>query len=397
MVGAAFVAYLLVGRLSPPSTERQLKRGRVSVHGIERAPEERVNWKSSIPFFLVHAVVLLTFVTGIDKTAVILFAALYWGRMFFITGGYHRYFSHRTYKLGRGMQFVMAFGGGTAIQKGALWWAGHHRNHHRYSDTDLDLHSPQKGFWWSHVGWILCDKNNEFDADGIRDFAKYPELRWLTRHDYFAPFLLGVATYLIGGWSGLIFGFFGSTVLLWHSTFLVNSLAHVMGRRRYATTDTSRNSVIIALLTMGEGWHNNHHYYQASCRQGFFWWEIDPTYYILKGLSFVGLVKDLKAPPARVKTAARVRDGSFDHGMFKAHWAKATAAIANVRSFHKPEELDDDTAVTDLELATRREQLEELIAANQAALAEHVANAMAHAEELGRLSRRQDRQIGVTD
>ena len=183
-------------------------------------------------------------------------------------------------------------------------------------------------------------------------------------------------------------------MLLWHSTFFVNSLAHVMGRRRYATTDTSRNSVLIAILTMGEGWHNNHHYYQASCRQGFFWWEIDPTYYVLKGLSFVGLVKDLKEPPARVKTAARVRDGSFDHGMFRAHWAKATAALGKVR----PSEAGLDTLdVTDPELATRRDQLEELIASNREALQEHIANALAHAEELGRLSRRHDRQTAVTD
>ena len=382
----------------------------MTAHGLERSPEERVNWKSSIPFFLVHALVLLTFWTGITPTAAVLFLVLFWGRMFFITGAYHRYFSHRTYKMGRVMQFLMAFGGGTAAQKGALWWASHHRNHHRYSDTDRDLHSPLKGFWWSHVGWILCDKNNDWNPDDIRDFAKYPELRFLTKHDWIPPWIVGVASYMIGGWSGLIFGFFGSTVLLWHATFLVNSLAHVMGRRRYATTDTSRNSALIALATMGEGWHNNHHYYQASCRQGFFWWEFDPTYYILKGLSFVGLVRDIKAPPARVKTTARIRDGSFDHGMFKAHWARATAALANVRS-HSSEVAPAEMATTrtgaalagesdaeiDSDASTRREQLDELIASNRAALQEHVANALAHAEELGRLSRRQERQAAVNN
>ena len=382
----------------------------MTVHGLERSPEERVNWKSSFPFFLVHALVLLTFWTGITPTAAVLFLVLFWGRMFFITGAYHRYFSHRTYKMGRVMQFLMAFGGGTAAQKGALWWASHHRNHHRYSDTDRDVHSPLKGFWWSHVGWILCDKNNDWNPDDIRDFAKYPELRFLTKHDWIPPWIVGVASYMIGGWSGLIFGFFGSTVLLWHATFLVNSLAHVMGRRRYATTDTSRNSALIALATMGEGWHNNHHYYQASCRQGFFWWEFDPTYYILKGLSFVGLVRDIKAPPARVKTTARIRDGSFDHGMFKAHWARATAALANVRS-HSSEVAPAEMAMAptgaavageseteiDNDASTRREQLDDLIASNRAALQEHVANALAHAEELGRLSRRQERQAALNN
>ena len=368
------------------------------LHGIERAPEERVNWKTSFPFFLVHVLALVgTLVTGITMTAFVLFLVMFWGRMFFITAGYHRYFSHRSYKLGRGMQLVMAFGGGMAAQKGALWWASHHRNHHRYSDTELDLHSPQKGFWWSHVGWILCDKNNAWDEDGIRDFAKFPELRFLTKHDWIPPWTAGVAAYLIGGWSGLVFGFLGSTVLLWHSTFFINSLAHVMGRRRYATTDTSRNSALLAVLTMGEGWHNNHHYYQASCRQGFYWWEWDPSYYVLKGLSFVGLAKDIKEPPARVKTAARVRDGQFDMGMFKAYWGKAGAALHNVRLHRHSDDEVAELSASDPELATRRQELEELIARNRAALAEHVAHAMAAAEELGRLTRRQDRQAGTID
>ncbi|MEZ5139786.1 MAG: acyl-CoA desaturase [Acidimicrobiales bacterium] len=369
----------------------------MNLHGIERAPDERVNWKTSFPFLLIHALVLLSFVTGVTPTAIAIFLVLFWGRMFFITAGYHRYFSHRSYKLGRGMQFVMAFGGGMAAQKGALWWASHHRNHHRYSDTELDLHSPQKGFWWSHVGWILCDKNNAWDEDGIRDFAKFPELRFLTKHDWIPPWTAGVAAYLIGGWSGLVFGFLGSTVLLWHSTFFINSLAHVMGRRRYATTDTSRNSALLAVLTMGEGWHNNHHYYQASCRQGFYWWEWDPSYYVIRVLGFVGLAKEIKEPPLRVKTAARVRDGQFDMGMFKNYWAKAGAALHNVRLHHRS---DDEVAAlvdTDPELATRRQELEELIARNRAALAEHVAHAMAAAEELGRLTRRQERQAGVVD
>ncbi len=367
-------------------------------HGIERAPDERINWRTSMGFFLIHALVLLTFFTGITTRAVVIFLVLYWGRMFFITAGYHRYFSHRSYKLGRAMQFVMAFGGGSAAQKGALWWASHHRNHHRYSDTELDLHSPQKGFWWSHVGWILCDKNNDWNEDDIRDFAKFPELRFLTKHDWIPPWTVAIASGLIGGWSGLVFGFFGSTVLLWHSTFFVNSLAHVMGRRRYATTDTSRNSALIAFLTLGEGWHNNHHYYQSSTRQGFFWWEVDITYYVLRGLSVVGLVKDIKEPPARVRTAARVRDGSFDTGMFRAHWAKAGAALANVRSHAgRGAEVEEALLAADPEVHTRREQLEELIAANRAALQEHIATALAHAEELGRLSRRQDRQQAVVD
>jgi stearoyl-CoA desaturase (delta-9 desaturase) len=225
---------------------------------------------------------------------------MFFGRAFFVTAGYHRYFSHKSYKLNRFWQFVWAFMAEATAQKGVLWWASNHRHHHRYSDTDQDLHSPRKGFWWSHVGWILADKYKATNYDGIKDFAKFPELRFLNKHDWIAPWTFGVVAFLVGGWPGLVVGFFWSTVLLWHSTFLVNSAAHVFGRRRYETDDTSRNSLFIALLTGGEGWHNNHHHYQASARQGFFWWEVDPTYYVLKAMSWVGIVKDMKSPPARV-------------------------------------------------------------------------------------------------
>jgi stearoyl-CoA desaturase (delta-9 desaturase) len=272
----------------------------VTPTSISRAADERVNWAHSIPFFLVHVLCLAVVFTGITRTALILFVLMFFGRAFFVTAAYHRYFSHKSYKLNRFWQFVFAFMAQASAQKGVLWWASNHRVHHRYSDTDRDLHSPLKGFWWSHVGWILADKYKPTDLDGIKDFARFPELRILNKHDWIAPWTFGVAAYLIGGWSGLVVGFFWSTVLLWHTTFLVNSASHVFGRRRYETDDTSRNSFLIALVTGGEGWHNNHHHYQASCRQGFFWWELDPTWYGLKVLSWIGIVRDLKVPPERV-------------------------------------------------------------------------------------------------
>ena len=364
----------------------------------EPVPVDRVNRITSIPFWLLHLLPLLAIFTGVSVRAVVLCVVLYYGRMFFITAGYHRYFGHRSYRLNRFWQFVMAFGGTTAAQKGPLWWAAHHRDHHRYSDSELDVHSPtQRGFFWSHVGWILCDKYAATEYDRIRDFAKYPELVFLNKKDWIGPWALGIASYLIAGWSGLLIGFFLSTVLLWHATFTVNSLAHVMGRRRYATEDTSRNSALIAVLTMGEGWHNNHHYYQSSARQGFFWWEWDPSYYILVMLSWLGLVKDLKKPPVRVKAAARIRDGSFDMGMFKAHWAKAGQALHNVRSHLPSRDTGAPEPDLDPEVAGRREQLEELIRANRAALQQHVQSTLDSAEELARLSRRHDRQVGVAD
>ena len=261
----------------------------------------RVPLIRAIPFFAVHLVAIAAFFTPFHWKYVALSLAMYYIGMFFVTAGYHRYFSHRSFKTSRVFQFVLAFMAQSSAQKGVLWWAAHHRAHHQYSDTDKDLHSPTlDGFWWSHVGWILSDVNNMTDIARIRDFAKFPELRFLNKHFLVPPVTLAVAMFLIGGWPALLWGFFISTILLWHGTFCVNSLTHVFGRQRYKTTDTSRNSFLVALITMGEGWHNNHHHYMASTRQGFFWWEFDPTYYILKVMSWFRLVWDLRQPPSEL-------------------------------------------------------------------------------------------------
>jgi len=365
-----------------------------------RGPDERVNKATSIPFVLLHLLPLLAIFTGVSVRAVVLCVVLYYGRMFFITAGYHRYFAHRSYRLNRFWQFVMAFGGTTAAQKGPLWWAAHHRDHHRFSDSAQDIHSPtQKGFFWSHVGWILCDKYAATDYDRIRDFSKYPELVFLNKRDWIGPWALGIACFLIGGWSGLLIGFFLSTVLLWHATFTVNSLAHVMGRRRYATEDTSRNSALIAVLTMGEGWHNNHHYYQASARQGFFWWEFDPSYYVLKVGSWLGVVKHLRTPPERVRAANRVSQGTFDVGMFKAYWGKASRAV---NRSHVAQVVHDGRASAGEALASTRDAAAQTVAERRQALADRkdalesfVHSSLESAEELARLSRLGQRDLGV--
>ena len=270
------------------------------------ASDETVNWRSSIPFLGLHLVPLAAIWTGVTAGDLWLCAALYAVRMFFVTAGYHRYFAHRSYKTSRGLQFVMALGGATAAQKGPLWWAGNHRRHHQFADTERDPHSPRRGFWWSHIGWILCDKYSATDTDAIRDFARYPELRWLDRHDWVAPWALAVACFLAGGWSALVVGFFLSTILLWHATFTVNSLAHLIGRRRFDTPDTSRNSWVVALVTGGEGWHNNHHHYQSCARQGFRWWEVDMSYYAIRALAAVGVVWDVREPTERALAAKRI-------------------------------------------------------------------------------------------
>jgi stearoyl-CoA desaturase (delta-9 desaturase) len=228
----------------------------------------------------------------------------YYVRMFGVTGVHHRYFSHRTYKTSRWFQFVLAFLAETSTQKGVLWWGAHHRDHHKHSDDPEDVHSPvQKGFWWSHVGWIMVRRYTPTNLHRIADFAKYPELVWLNKYYLVPPIALGVAMFLIGGWPLLLWGYFISTVVLWHGTFTINSLAHLWGSKRYVNTDDSRNNFWLAMITLGEGWHNNHHYYQSSTNQGFFWWEIDITYYILKAMSAVGLVWDLRTPPKHVRDA----------------------------------------------------------------------------------------------
>jgi stearoyl-CoA desaturase (delta-9 desaturase) len=245
--------------------------------------------------------------------------AMFWIRMFAVTGVYHRYFSHRTYKTSRWFQFVLAVLGNAAAQKGPLWWAAHHRHHHKYSDTDQDVHSPTKqGLFYSHVGWIFDRKNAPTKTALVPDLAKFPELRFLDRFDVLVPILLGCALFGLGvllenvrpelgtnGMQMLTWGFFVSTVVLAHSTFTINSLSHVFGKQRFQTEDTSRNNLYLAFLTLGEGWHNNHHHYATTVRQGFYWWEIDITYYGLWILSKLGLIWNLKPVPEKVLEMGR--------------------------------------------------------------------------------------------
>lgn len=256
----------------------------------------------SWPFWAVHLVAVVGIIySGWSWTGLFLAVALYYARMFFVTAAYHRYFSHRSFKTSRLFQFILALGGSTTLQKGVLWWAAHHRHHHRASDQDDDVHSPRVGgVFWSHVGWILVEDHQSTRWNNIRDMAKYPELRWLNRNHLLPPIAMALILQLGFGWHALLWGFFVSSVLLWHGTFTINSLSHIVGRRRYETTDDSRNNWVLALVTMGEGWHNNHHYHQGSANQGFFWWEVDMSYMILKGLSFFGIVWDLRKPPQHI-------------------------------------------------------------------------------------------------
>lgn len=274
---------------------------------------ERVRWLHSIPFFTAHAVAVATpFLTPFTWRLGILALASYAVRMFRLTAGYHRYFSHRAYRTSRAFQLFLAVLGSAATQKGPLWWAGHHRNHHRNSDGPDDVHSPaRRGFYWSHIGWILCGRYEATPLARVKDLARFPELRWLDRFYVAVPAAYGAALLALGGWPALLWGYFVSTVLLWHGTFFINSLAHVFGRQRYDTGDTSRNSFLLALITLGEGWHNNHHFYPSTANQGWHWWEVDASYYVLRLLARVGLVRELRTPPASIRDSHRVPAGAI--------------------------------------------------------------------------------------
>ncbi|MFC3714559.1 acyl-CoA desaturase [Luteimonas soli] len=283
------------------------------------ASADRIDWLRASPFVAMHLACIGVLWVGVSPVALAVAAGLYAIRMFALTAFYHRYFSHRTFKTSRVVQFVFAVIGASCVQRGPLWWAAHHRSHHRHADTSLDPHSPTlRGFLWSHAGWFLTPRGFRTDWSRIPDLARYPELRWLDRYDTLVPVALACALYGLGallqqvapqlGTSGgqmLVWGFFVSTVVLFHATVTINSLAHRFGRRRFDTDDDSRNNLWLALITFGEGWHNNHHFFPGTARQGFRWWEIDLTWYALKAMAALGLVHGLKPIPAWVAARAR--------------------------------------------------------------------------------------------
>jgi stearoyl-CoA desaturase (delta-9 desaturase) len=297
-----------------------------------RNEPDKVDLVRVMPFVILHLACFAVIWVGWSPVAVWTAVALYFIRMFAVTGIHHRYFSHKTYSTSRFGQFFLALWAATTVQRGSLWWAYHHRHHHQHSDDPEDAHSPHvHGFLWSHIGWITSRRNFPTDYSKIKDLAKFPELVWLNRFDLAVPILFAAATYGFGallaayfpalGTSGLqmlIWGFFISTTVLFHGTACINSMAHLMGKRRFKTDDDSRNSFILTVITLGEGWHNNHHRFQSCTRNGFYWWEIDPTYYGLKLLSYTGLIWGLKPVPQSI----------LDEGTHADHHASVVAAAA---------------------------------------------------------------------
>ncbi|MGQ0653189.1 MAG: acyl-CoA desaturase [Betaproteobacteria bacterium] len=287
----------------------------MSTYGIQKESITVIK----IRLLVVHVGAIAAFFMPFDWTLVWLLAASWLIRMFGVEAGYHRYFSHRAFKTSRAFQFVLGLLGASSGQRGPLWWAAHHRSHHRHSDQDGDLHSPRDGFWHAHLGWLLDKKNVDTDLDAIPDFARYPELRWLNRF-YLVPMLAFLAALAVagangwfgpdvGGWSAVLWGFFLPTAGVLHVTLAVNSIAHLRGRlggsRRYDTTDGSVNHAWLAIPTTGASWHNNHHRYGASARAGFRWWEVDLSYVGLKLLEACRVVWALRPVPPEVLAEGR--------------------------------------------------------------------------------------------
>ena len=266
---------------------------------------------SIIVFWTVQVSAVLAVLVPFSWAMAGLWAVSHFLRAIGLTLSFHRYFAHRTFQMNRAARFVWALIGTAAMQKGPLWWAGHHVNHHKFADREGDPHSPAiTGFYHAHIGWFLNDaRHDRLEATNpvLRDFSSAPEIVWLDRYHFVPPLALAVGLFLSGGLQWLVWGFCVPTVTLAHSTFAINTVNHMFGSRRFDTIDDSRNNVLTAFFAAGEGWHNNHHRYQRAARNGFFWWEFDPTWYVIKLMAAVGLAWDVQAVPARIYAEARAR------------------------------------------------------------------------------------------
>ncbi|MGE0042012.1 MAG: acyl-CoA desaturase [Vicinamibacterales bacterium] len=262
-------------------------------------------------FWTVQASALLVFVVPFTWAYVGLWAASHFVRAVGLTLAYHRYFAHRAFQMSRGARFFWALAGTAAMQKGPIWWAGHHIDHHKYADREGDPHSPRvSGFYHAHVGWFLSDTRHDRLAPNnpvVRDFGGVPEIRWLDRWYVVPPLALAAGLYLAGGLPWLVWGFCLPTTTLAHATFAINTVNHLWGTRRFDTVDDSRNNLLTAVFAVGEGWHNNHHRYQRAARNGFYWWEVDVTWYVIRAMAAVGLAWDVQPVPARIYAEAAGR------------------------------------------------------------------------------------------
>jgi stearoyl-CoA desaturase (delta-9 desaturase) len=270
--------------------------------------------RNIVYFSCLHALPLGALATGAGPAVFAAAAVLYVVRIWFVTAGYHCYFAHRAFETGRVFQALLAFGAQTSGQGSALRWAAAHRHHHAHADQPGDLHSPEaRGLWHAHLGWLLETDYLARAEPQPGPFLEVRELAWLDRHPHVPPLALAAAMLLGFGWPGLCIGYGLSTVLVYHATFTVNSLAHRFGTRRFDTPDRSRNNWFVALIMLGGGWHNNHHRHPRSARHGLRWWELDVTYLVLVVLAWCRIVWHVRVarepPPLSAasgpRTAAR--------------------------------------------------------------------------------------------
>jgi stearoyl-CoA desaturase (delta-9 desaturase) len=291
-------------------------------------------------FWIVQASALLIFFIPFSWELAALWAASHFLRAVGLTLAFHRYYAHRAFQMNRIARFVWTFIGIAAMQKGPLWWAGHHVNHHRFADRDGDPHSPMiSGVYYAHIGWFLNDARHdrlEPSNPVVRDFSKVPEIAWLDRYFAVPPLMLAAAMYLAGGMPWLIWGFCLPTMTLAHATFAINTVNHMFGTRRFDTIDESRNNALTAFFAVGEGWHNNHHRYQRAARNGFYWWEFDPTWYVIRIMAAVGLAWDVHRVPERIYREAQAA---------KARRAAAPSVPSITQTIPLGLELVDDEAV----------------------------------------------------
>ena len=265
-----------------------------------------VKWDSVIVFALMHLLALGIFFVPFSWKAFWVFFALQW-----ITGGlgiclcYHRLLTHRSFKLWKPLEYALAVCACLAFQNGPIKWVATHRVHHANSDREGDPHSPTKGFWWAHMGWLFSFDETFDTYEKYRtyapDLANDPVYRFLNSTFVIYQVILGIVLYAWGGLPFVIWGIFFRTVFMWHCTWLVNSAAHTWGYRTWAVEDKSTNNWWVALLTYGEGWHNNHHAFPRSAAHGLKWWELDLTYFTVRALTAVGLASDIQLPSLEQK------------------------------------------------------------------------------------------------
>ena len=215
--------------------------------------------------------------------------------------GYHRLLSHRSLQVPKWLEYTITTIGTLALQGGPIWWVSIHRRHHAHTeDIDKDPHSSARGFWWSHILWMFYDRPEFFNYDDYKRYAldldRDPYYRWLNKNFAIPQIVLGLLLFSLGGWAFVIYGIFLRVVVLWHSSWLINSATHMMGYRTVTTDDNSHNLWWAALLTYGEGWHNNHHVAPHVAKVGVRWWEIDMTGWAIQLLAMLGLAKHVVKP-----------------------------------------------------------------------------------------------------